>query len=337
MADHAHDFWLSSGHHLLDRAGNGGLAVTDEFLKAFLARPELLPPPEACPVELGTHAQLLNDPRVAVTPGDIALMQDADAQENWSAFVAFRDHLLASPTLEAAYVSLFRKGVGNTPPVFINQLVHAIARNMLDGENDPMILRAAELLFRAQKLSLHEGAILLADAETIEGHEQARVSSPLLNMLGGEAVTELDVLNAENAHDYFHRSDAFDMVLDFRPSAPARKALATVLARWVQHTIGHKVSIESLDKVEDSSWTWFIGLDAEGTRIGNALWTGKNMHLEDQLRLVALYRLTFADSAVMTEKTRGKPVYLILGMTPDKIIRLKPQNLLTGLPLAKLA
>ncbi len=41
------DFWLSSGHHLLDRDADGRLLVTDEFLKAYLARPELLPPPEA--------------------------------------------------------------------------------------------------------------------------------------------------------------------------------------------------------------------------------------------------------------------------------------------------
>lgn len=331
----AHDFWLSSGHHLLDRAENGGLAVTDEFLKAFLARPELVPPPEACPVELGTHAQLLDDPRLAVSAADIALMQDADARENWSAFIAFRDHLLAHDTLEAAYVSLFRKGVGATPPLFINQLVHAILRNMLDDESDPLILRSAEMLFRTQKLSVHEGAILLADAETIEGHEQARAASPLLNMLGGEAVTELDILNDANAHDYLHRSDSFDMVLDFRPAARARQALGDLLARWVRHLLGHEVTIEFLEKVDDGAWSWFIGLDAEGTRIGNALWTGKNIHEEDQQRVVALYRLTFADPSVMTEKTRGKPVYCILGMTPDRLIRLKPQNLVTGLPLAK--
>jgi hypothetical protein len=33
------DFWLSSGHHLLDRDAHGRLLVTDEFLKAYLARP----------------------------------------------------------------------------------------------------------------------------------------------------------------------------------------------------------------------------------------------------------------------------------------------------------
>ena len=32
------DFWLSCGHHLLDHDEGGGLLVTDEFLKVYLAR-----------------------------------------------------------------------------------------------------------------------------------------------------------------------------------------------------------------------------------------------------------------------------------------------------------
>ncbi len=36
------DFWLSCGHHLTDRDTDGGLLVTDEFLKAYLARPTAL-------------------------------------------------------------------------------------------------------------------------------------------------------------------------------------------------------------------------------------------------------------------------------------------------------
>jgi tRNA U38,U39,U40 pseudouridine synthase TruA len=43
------DFWISSGHHLLDRSEGGRLVVTDEFLKVYLARPELIPPPVTAP------------------------------------------------------------------------------------------------------------------------------------------------------------------------------------------------------------------------------------------------------------------------------------------------
>jgi hypothetical protein len=46
-----------------------------------------------------------------------------------------------------------------------------------------------------------------------------------------------------------------------------------------------------------------------------------------------LYRLTFVDDADMAETVRGKPVYLLMAMTADKMLRLKPQNLLTGLPV----
>ena len=61
------DFWLSCGHHLLDRDAGGGLVVTDEFLKVYLARPELAPPPEACAAERTLHAALLAEPRRPVS------------------------------------------------------------------------------------------------------------------------------------------------------------------------------------------------------------------------------------------------------------------------------
>src|SRR5215470_3820594 len=126
-------FWLSCGHHLLDRDQGGGLVVTDKFLKAYLARPELTPPPEACVVERTLHAALLADPRRDVAASEIAAIADADARENWAVMLAWRDLLLAHRTIEAAYLHLVRRGVGKTPPLFINQLVHVILRNALDG------------------------------------------------------------------------------------------------------------------------------------------------------------------------------------------------------------
>ena len=53
------DFWIACGHHLLDRDESGGLCVTDDFLKAYFARPELMPPDDACPVERRLHRELL--------------------------------------------------------------------------------------------------------------------------------------------------------------------------------------------------------------------------------------------------------------------------------------
>src|SRR5438132_8129962 len=98
------DFWLSCGHHLLDRGEGGGLLVTDEFLKVYLARPELAPPPEACDAERRLHASLLADPRRQVSDAEIAVIADEDAQQNWAVMLQFRDQLVRHKTLEAAYL-----------------------------------------------------------------------------------------------------------------------------------------------------------------------------------------------------------------------------------------
>src|SRR5262245_7622254 len=163
------DFWLSCGHHLLDRDDGGGLVVTDEFLKLYLARPELAPPAEACVVERTLHAALLAVPRRPVGTDEIAAIADADARENWQVMIAFRDHLLRHRTLEAAYAALARNGMGATPPLFINQLMHVILRNVLDECADPFVVRAAEMMFRPQRLTVHEGALVAADDELIAG------------------------------------------------------------------------------------------------------------------------------------------------------------------------
>ena len=194
------DFWLSSGHHLLDRHAGGGLAVTDEFLKLYLARPELAPPEDACVVERTLHAALLAEPRRAIAAAEIAAIADADARENYELLLAWRDHLLAHPTIEAAYLALVRRGVGKTPPLFLNQLVHVIMRNALDGCTDAYVLRAAELLFRTQRMTLHEGTLLAADEERVAGSTLGPVS-PLVSMLGLERAVDIDILNDANADD----------------------------------------------------------------------------------------------------------------------------------------
>jgi hypothetical protein len=52
--------------------------------------------------------------------------------------------------------------------------------------------------------------------------------------------------------------------------------------------------------------------------------------------VVGLFSLTFRDPEVALEKVRGDAVYLILAMTPEKLLRFKPQNLVTGLPVRHL-
>ncbi len=325
------EFWVSSGHHLTHRTEAGGLAVTDELLLAYLARPEVLPPPEACAAERALHASLMAAPRRSVAGMEIDGIADADARENWRFLLRFRDRLVAHDTVEAAYTDFARNGATDTPPIFLAQLAHLVLRNVLDGCEDTRILRAGELFFRAQRASVQDDRLLLADAEIIEELEADPHVSPLTAMLGREKVTELDVITDENAYDYWSRSDAFSMVLDFTATA-SREAFAAVVSRWVRHFSGFEATVTPLQEIRDQDWRWFIGLDPEGTRIGNALWKGDRLPKDLAYRAVAFFRMELPAEAPVIDRVRGAPVYLILGMGEDRTIRMKPQNLIAGLP-----
>lgn len=332
------EFWVSSGHHMTHRTKGGGLAITDEMILAYLARPELVPPPDACAHERRLHAALLEDPRQPVSRAMIDAIADADACENWQFMIGFRDRLLSHPTLEAAYLSIVRKGAGTIPPLFLDQLVHLILRNALDGCEDPFVLRAAELLFRPQKASLKDGRLLLADRELVEELESERQSlmhtAPLAAMLGQDGVGELDVLTQETAPSYWSRSDAFSMVLNFGGDATSRAAFCRVLEIWISHMLGIATRIETIERIDDADWRWFVGLDAQATAIGNRLWKSAELDPTDHGRICGLFRLDFADPREADPRMAGKPVYLIMALSDDMVLRLKPQNLIAGLPLA---
>src|SRR6185369_14263340 len=100
---------------------------------------------------------------------------------------------------------------------------------------------------------------------------------------------------------------------------------------------GVTVSVETVPSNEERDWRWFIGLDSDATRIGNALWRGERLESSVAERIVALMRLTIEDTRLVDERVGDKPVYLILAMGADKVVRLKPQNLVAGLPLAATA
>ena len=328
------DFWLSCGHHLLDRAEGGGLLLTDDFLKVYLARPELTPPPEACAAERSLHAALLADPRRAVSAADIAAIADPDARENWQVMLAFRDRLTGHSTIEAAYLDIMRRGE-KIPHIFVNQLVHVILRNALDDCDDPFVLRAAELFFRPQRMTQHDGSLIAADEETVAGTSGTPVS-PLVSMLGLPTEAEIDVINDDNAEHYFEHSDQFHMAIDLTAGRRGLSALGEAIRRWVKHLLAVDVDIEPLVELRDVNLTWYVGLDAEATRIGDRLWNGDELDATAQARVVGLYRLTFRNPDEALDKVKGEPVFLILAMDQDKALRLKPQNLLTGLPIKHL-
>jgi Family of unknown function (DUF6352) len=325
------DFWLSCGHHLLDRDAAGKLLVTDEFLKAYLARPELVPPPGACLAEQRLHKALLLDPRQSVPASQVAAIADADARENWQAMIAWRDHLLKHRNLEAAYLEIIRRNI-KFPHLFIGQLVQAILRNALDGCEDAYLLRAAEMFFRPQKLVMQEGSVAAIDEEmqfSLDRHPQ----SPLIALLGLPVVTEVDMVDDATAGGYWERSDRFDMALDLTPGQRGLVALGSVITRWLSHLLAIDVAVEPFTELQSASWNWYVGLSSDATWIGDTIWNGGELEDPIRARLVGLFRLTFRDPADMIEKVRGEPVYLLAAMTPDEQLRLKPQNLVTGLPI----
>jgi hypothetical protein len=327
------DFWLSSGHHLLDRDEHGRLRVTDEFMKLYLARPELAPPPDACVAERSLHATLLSDPRRPIVAADIESLADADARENWQYMIALRDRFVAHHTLEATYTALIREKV-SVPPIFVDQLTQLILRNALDQCDDAYALRAAELFYRAQRLTVHDGSLLAADQEHVETHGAG--PSPLAAMFGLSPEPDIEVLTDANAHSYWERSDRFDLALDVTAGRRGLAALSAVIVCWVKHLLDVDIVVEPLNELRDVTLAWYVGLDARGSKIGEALWHGAEIDEATRNSVVGLFRLTFCDSRVVIDRMVGEAVYLILAMAPDRVLRMKPQNLLTGLPVLSL-
>ena len=329
------DFWRSSGYRLLTPDANGRLPVSDDFLRAFWLRPEVAPVAESCAEEVALHEALMAAPRLAVPPERLARLADTDARDNYAAVLRLRERLLAWPTMEAAYLDLVRTGLGGIPPLFLDQLVHVFLRHLLAGCDDPIRLRAAELLFREQKVTIQDGAIMLADEETVEMRASGEPGRLLLGDAGPARQIDLDVLDDANAAIYWERSDRFDTVLDLSFARPGLDALCRVLEVWVRHFTGAAVSIQPLQRIDDQRWVWHVGLDSEASALLNALYDGEEIDEARRARLLGLFRLEFRDPADMLERARGRPVYMGLAMTPAQRLKLKPHNLLINLPLAR--
>lgn len=330
-------FWISSGYDLLDRADDGRLVASIDFIRAYLSRPEMLPPEEACLAERRLHARLLEDPFWAVPGAEIGALADADARENYEIFLRFRDHMAASGSIEAAYVGLFRAGAPAVPALFIDHLVAAILRDLLDGSPDAFRLRAAELFFRVQKATTQEGRILLADEETVE-MLAAGGGFGSLGALVAQAGTalrsvDMDILTKENAAQYWGRSDRHDFVLDFGFTRPGQDAFARVVELWVERLTGAAVQVQPVQTIRDERWVWHIGLDATASGIMNALYEGQSVEEERLRHILALFRLEFRDPSLMLPRIAGRPVYLGLAMDAQGRVRMKPQNLVINLPL----
>jgi hypothetical protein len=248
----------------------------------------------------------------------------------------FRDRLLAAGTVEGCYLGMFRKPV-DVPPMFIDQLAHVVLRNILDGCDDPLRLRAGELFFREQKATLQEGHVLVADDETVQMHatgsQYGGIGRLIVEAQGDLRETELDVLDRANAALYWSRESRHDTVISLTYGRPALDALCRDIEAWIWHFLQIKTEVKPIRRIDEARWAWHVGLDAESTAILNELWAGGEIEAGRMRRVLALFALQFDDPRAMRADIAGRTVYLALSCGEDEVVRMKPQNLLINLPL----
>jgi hypothetical protein len=108
-----------------------------------------------------------------------------------------------------------------------------------------------------------------------------------------------------------------------------------VLERWVAHFLAVEVAIRPQREIDDQRWVWHVGLDAEGSALLNDLYNRADVDNARLERLLCLFQLDFVNPADMRPGIAGRPVYLAMAMDAGHRLRLKPQNLLLNLPLAR--
>jgi hypothetical protein len=326
------DFWRGSGYHLLNR-NNQRLTVTDDYLRAYYARPELAPIDSSCEQEHALHAALMEQPRMVVDAQRLAAISDEDARENYRIVLNLRDQLLAAPSLEAFYAGLFARDVA-MPPLFIDQTVQAILRGILDGEGDGLKARAAELFFRRQRVNVENGAIRLADDEMVALHATGGGLGNLGRLVREAQIPlrtiELDVLDAKTHDEYWKRDERYDTVLQLNSTHAGCAALCRVIEAWVAHFHETPVTVTPVREIPDEDWVWHVGLDADSTAMLNEIYNGADVGEEDMRRIIGLYRLDFGNPSDMRAE-------IGLAASVDGHLRMKPQNLLMNLPLARRA
>jgi len=294
------------------------------------------PVEESNDAERALHAALMAEPRRPVSEEELRAIGDPDASDNYRIVLRFRSRLLQAGTVEGGYQALFRSTV-DIPPLFIEQMVHVILRGVLDGCEDPLEARAAELFFRAQKATVQDGHALVADLETVERHASGNrygsIGRLIVEAQGDLGSIDLDVLERANAALYWQRESSYDTVISLTYGRPALEALARVIERWIAHFLDLAVRVRPIRRIDEPRWAWHVGLDAEATAILNELWAGGEIEPGRLQRILALFALTFADPAAMRQDIAGRTVYLALAADAEGVLRMKPQNLLLNLPL----
>lgn len=328
------------------------VAPADDFFRPLLDLAELAPVADSCADERRLHERLVAAPMRAIDASELAAIADADARDNYAIFLAFRDAVVAAGSLEGYYLRLVRGGPITVPPTFIDAIVAAIVARLVDRAS-AIERRAAQLLYRAQRIAIRDGRVLCADRNSADRASASSSGFDLVRQLAtgaGDEASALAVLGADNVRDFDAAVDPFSFVLDLSHevvneighglsftmarSDSGMTALARVLERWTLHFLDVRTTIRPLQRIDDPAWRWHVGLDAEATALLNDLYRGQAPDADRLQRLIGLFRLDFADPLEMRADVAGKPVYLGLAMSAEQTLKLKPQNLLVNLPLA---
>lgn len=352
--------WPGCGLSELGRDALGHAVPTPDYWRVWLRRPELALVEESCVAEQGLHEALVADPLRSVLPGQIEAIRDPDVRDNFRLYLAFRDTVQRAGTLEAAWCGFFRSGAIQVPPLFLDLLVQAIAGRALADSDDAWEWRAAELLFRRQRVRVQDGRVLLGDADTLDRLNETGGLGSIGSLLrqAGASVPQAQarVLEEGSAAAYLasravndHHPFVLDathevqqhlshgLTLTMTRSHSGLKALARVLERWLAHVHGLQATVVPEARVDDPAWRWHLGLDAESTALLNDLYQGQPVEEARQQRLISLFRLKLAADAPLRDDLReslqGRPIYLGLAMNAEGLLKLKPQNLLLNLPI----
>lgn len=333
-------FWPQSAYKTLLPSPDGQLLVTDDFLRTYLQRPELSLVPESCELEQSLHARLMVNPRAEVGEVEIAQMADEDIQENYRVWLRYRKRLLAANSLEAFYMSLFQGEGVDVPPLFVAQLAQIFVRHILGEGADPLEAKMGELFFRTQKISvIEDGIVMGADDEVVARNLQAGETGNIMDLLKGKSLAmrsaDLDVLHEGNASEYWARNEDFDLAVQLNFGHEPINRFSRLLEKWIEHFVGVETRITPMQQITDPKWSWHVGLDAAATSILNKLYNKEPLDTEELEQIICLFRLDFIDEAAVAKAQVGKPVYLAIAMNEQKQLKLKPQNLLFNLPLAK--
>jgi len=166
------------------------------------------------------------------------------------------------------------------------------------------------------------------------GSKYGSLGRLIVEAQGGAAKAELDVLDRANAALYWERESRYDTVVSLTYGRAALDAFCRVMEAWISHFLNVEIHIKPIRNIEEPRWAWHIGLDAASTAILNALWSGEQVDAGRMRRILALFRMEFANPEEMRRDIAGRPVYLALSSDEDDVVKMKPQNLILNLPLS---